>query len=45
MKPRPIRAGGAGMLALCIMLAGNAAAQEACEQMPESPTHHVLPAN
>ena len=45
MKPYQVRASGAGTLALCIVLAGNAAAQEACGEMPESPAHHVLPAN
>jgi acetamidase/formamidase len=45
MKCRQVRASGAGAVALCALLTGNAAAQEACDQMPESPAHHVLPAN
>ena len=45
MKDHQVRASGAGAVVLCALLAGNAAAQEACDQVPESPAHHVLPAN
>jgi acetamidase/formamidase len=45
MKRRHVRAGGAASLAFCALLGGTAAAQEACDAMPESPAHHVLPAN
>jgi acetamidase/formamidase len=45
MDYRHVCSSGPAALALCALLAGSAAAQEACQEVPASPAHHVLPAN
>jgi acetamidase/formamidase len=36
---------GAPVVAACALFAGHVEAQEACQEMPASPAHHMLPAN